>query len=145
VKYFLYFLVCWWLFVVPLAATADEGIITHRQGIFTIAHGHLLGLKSILVLKHGNPDDIRYHAEGIRTAYDHLGDAFPNGSDGGETRAKSTVWSERSKFDQLMNESDDAATAMVTSVREGDNKQQITAFKKLAGSCKECHDDFREK
>jgi cytochrome c556 len=130
---------------IPLTVSADEGTITHRQGIFKITHGHLLGLKSILLLKHGNKADILYHAEGIRMAYDHLGDAFPKGSDGEKSRAKSTVWSNRKKYDRLMKGSRDAATAMLSIARDGDNKQQVAAFKKLAGSCKACHDDFRKK
>jgi cytochrome c556 len=144
-KRFFPLLACLSLISASLVATANEGVIVHRQGIFKITHGHLLSLKSILLLKHGNPTDILYHAEGIRAAYDHLGEAFPSGSEDGETRTKQNIWSERAKFDKLMNESDEAVNAMLVSAKEENQKQQVKAFKELAGSCKTCHDDFRKK
>lgn len=128
-----------------ISARADETnpAIVHRQGIYKIAAGHMNGLKSGLFLK-GPGENLAYHAEGIVTAFQHMGNAYPEGSDKGETKAKPNIWSERAKFDEAGKKAFTAAQALVAATKAGDNAKSADAFKALGAACKGCHEDFRK-
>jgi cytochrome c556 len=65
---------------------------------------------------------------------------FPEGSGGGETRAKAEIWTDRAGFDQAMKDAQAAATAMAAVTEEA---AYVPAMKALGGSCKACHDKYR--
>lgn len=69
--------------------------------------------------------------------------AFGPGTDKGNTKAKPDIWTEQAKFkessDKLIAESAKLATAAKT----GNLDAVKTAFAATAGSCKACHDAFR--
>lgn len=127
-------------------ALADESnpVIVHRQGIYKIIGGHMGGLKSILLLKNGATENLSWHAEGIVDAFKHMGNAYPAGSDSGETKAKPAIWTDRAKFDEAGKKAFGAALALVDAAKTGNVEQSTNAFKALGGTCKACHDDFRK-
>jgi cytochrome c556 len=65
---------------------------------------------------------------------------FPEGSGGGETRAKAEIWSDRAGFDKAMQEAQAAAAAMAAVT---DEAAYMPAMKTLGGTCKGCHDKYR--
>ncbi|MEO5373422.1 MAG: cytochrome c [Alphaproteobacteria bacterium] len=132
--------------VIALDVRADETnpTIVHRQGIFKVASGHMTGLKSILVLKNGPTANLTYHADGVLAAFQHLGDAFPAGTDKGETKAKPEIWTDRAKFDAAGKKAHDAAVAMADAAKTGNTDQAAEAFKTLGKACKACHEDFKK-
>lgn len=65
---------------------------------------------------------------------------FPEGSGGGDSRAKPEIWSDRAGFDQAMKDAITAATAMAAVT---DEAAYVPAMKTLGGSCKGCHDKYR--
>lgn len=69
--------------------------------------------------------------------------AFGPGTDKGNTKAKPEVWTEQAKFkenaDKLVAESAKLSAAAKT----GNLDQIKTAFAATAGTCKACHDAFR--
>lgn len=65
---------------------------------------------------------------------------FPEGSGGGDSRAKPEIWSDRAGFDQAMKDAQAAATAMAAVTEEA---AFVPAMKTLGGSCKGCHDKYR--
>ena len=65
---------------------------------------------------------------------------FPEGSGGGETRAKAEIWTDRAGFDQAMKDAQAAAAAMAAVT---DEAAYVPAMKALGGSCKGCHDKYR--
>lgn len=65
---------------------------------------------------------------------------FPEGSGGGDTRAKAEIWSDRAGFDQAMKDAQAAATAMAAVTEES---AFVPAMKALGGTCKACHDKYR--
>ena len=65
---------------------------------------------------------------------------FPEGSGGGETRAKAEIWTDRAGFDQAMKDAQAAATALAAVTVEAD---YVPAVKALGGGCKGCHDKYR--
>lgn len=131
---------------VAITAHADEtnSAIVHRQSLYKVAAGHMNGLKSILALKDGPGANTQYHAEGIVAAFQHFGDAYPAGSDKGETKAKANIWTEQAKFKEAGQKAYGAATAMVETTKAGDKAKSLAAFKELGAACKGCHDDFRK-
>lgn len=127
------------------AARADEtnAAIVHRQGIYKVAQGHMMGLKAS-GMKDGPAKNMSYHADGLVAAFQHLGNAFPPGSDKGETKAKANIWTERAKFDEAGKTAFAAATEMAAAAKSGDREQAMAAFKNVARACKACHEDFRK-
>ena len=65
---------------------------------------------------------------------------FPEGSGGGDSRAKPEIWSDRAGFDQRMKDAQAAATAMAAVTEEA---AFVPAMKTLGGACKGCHDKYR--
>ncbi len=100
-------------------------------------------LKSILFL--GGSGDVAYHANGIKSAWEHMGNAFPEGSDKGETRAKAEIWQDMPTFQQKGKDAYMATVNLVKAAEGGDKGAQIEAFKALGGACKACHKQFRAK
>ena len=65
---------------------------------------------------------------------------FPEGSGGGDSRAKAEIWSDRAGFDKAMQEAQAAAAAMAAVT---DEAAYMPAMKTLGGGCKACHDKYR--
>jgi cytochrome c556 len=71
------------------------------------------------------------------------GDLFPEGSETGhDTRAKSTVWTDRAGFDQALEEFSAAVSQAIQAA-----PQDVEALKVATGpvfkSCKSCHEGYR--
>lgn len=128
-----------------VTAQADETnpSIVHRQGIYKIVGGHMNVLKSGLFLK-GSPDNLAWSAESIVAAFQHMGNAYPAGSDKGETKAKANIWTEPAKFQEAGKKAFGAATALAEATKAGDQAKSVEAFKALGAACKGCHEDFRK-
>jgi cytochrome c556 len=74
-------------------------------------------------------------------------DFFPAGSgieSGEKTRAKSTIWTNNADFQKQHNDFLAAAEQLNKAIASGDNKAIATAQKTLGGTCKSCHDQYRE-
>ena len=65
---------------------------------------------------------------------------FPEGSGGGDSRAKPEIWTDRAGFDQAMMDAQAAAAAMAAVTEEA---AYVPAMKALGGTCKGCHDKYR--
>lgn len=128
-----------------VAAQAEETnpAIVHRQSTYKIVSGHMGNLKAALFLK-GPTDNLVWDAESIVAAFQHMGDAYPAGSDKGDTKAKSAIWSDNEKFQAAGKKAYGAAVALVEATKSGDQAKSIDAFKTLGGACKACHEDFRK-
>lgn len=128
-----------------VAALADETnpSIVHRQAIYKIVAGHMQDLKAGLLLK-GGAENAAWNADAIVDAFKHMGNAYPEGSDKGETKAKANIWTEREKFQEAGKKAFGAAVALAEATKTGDQAKSIDAFKALGGACKACHEDFRK-
>ncbi|HTH16300.1 MAG TPA: cytochrome c [Magnetospirillum sp.] len=128
-----------------MAARAEETnpTIVHRQAIYKVVNGHMNNLKAALFLK-GQTDAVAYDADAIVAAFQHMGDAYPEGSDKGETKAKSNIWTERPKFQEAGKKAFGAAQTLAEAAKSGDQAKTTDAFKALGGACKACHEDFRK-
>lgn len=127
------------------AAQAEETnpVIVHRQAIYKIASGHMNDLKAGLFLK-GSTENLAWNAESIVDAFKHMGNAYPEGSDKGETKAKANIWTEKEKFQEAGKKAFGAAVALAEATKAGDQAKSVDAFKALGAACKSCHEDFRK-
>lgn len=124
-------------------AAENNPAIVHRQSTYSVVAGHMGSLKSILFL--GGTGNVAYHANAIKAAWENMGDAFPEGSDKGETKAKAEIWTDNATFKQKGKDAYEATLNLVKAAEGDDKKAQIAAFKALGGACKACHEDFRAK
>ncbi|MBF0164384.1 MAG: cytochrome c [Magnetococcales bacterium] len=132
--------------VSALSALAEESnpAIVHRQGIYKTMAGHMTAMKSILFLGFEAPADLAFHAQGILDGFGHMGNAYPPGSDKGETKAKPEIWTQPDKVKQRAMDAVGAAKALVAATAGTDKGATIAAFKSMGEKCKACHDDFRK-
>src|SRR3990167_9369503 len=105
-------------------ANEKNPFIVHRQGIYGVASGHMLALKSIIMLEHPAITDITYHANAMLEAFKHHGDAFPKGSDLGTTHAKSNVWTQQDDFAKKERAANQAIEQLISAAEQND-KQKI--------------------
>jgi cytochrome c556 len=61
------------------------------------------------------------------------------------TKARVTIWSNKSEFDQKAHGLEIAAAALEAAAQKGDRGAVLDAVSKVGNACKACHDDFREK
>jgi cytochrome c556 len=134
---------------ISTAAIADETNpdIIHRQGIYKIVGGHMTALRSSLLLNNEKTQgQLAFHAEGIVEAFKRMGDAYPESSKNGITKASPAIWEKPEEFREAGRNAFGAATNMLEVVQMDSGKREIMmAFRDLGASCKACHDDFRQK
>ncbi|MET1115308.1 MAG: cytochrome c [Comamonas sp.] len=68
---------------------------------------------------------------------------FGPGTEGG--KAKATVWSENAKFREHADKMQAQAAKLAAASKQGDLASLKAAFGATAGSCKACHDSFRNR
>jgi cytochrome c556 len=69
---------------------------------------------------------------------------FVEGTSGTEKGSpKATVWTERAKFDAAAKKMQDEVAKLAAAAKTNNFDQLKAAFGAAAGTCKSCHDDFR--
>lgn len=68
---------------------------------------------------------------------------FGPGTEGG--KAKPNVWTENAKFKELASKMEGEAVKLAAAAKQGDVASLKAAFGATAGSCKACHDSFRNR
>ena len=71
--------------------------------------------------------------------------AFGEGTDQGDTKAKPEIWKQSAKFKELADKFQQEAGKLASAAKSGKEADVKTAFTATAGTCKSCHDDFRNK
>ncbi len=72
--------------------------------------------------------------------------AFGPGTDkGGDTKAKAEIWSEQAKFKEASDKLVAETAKLAAAAKTGNLDAVKTAFAATGGSCKACHDAFRNK
>lgn len=70
---------------------------------------------------------------------------FGPGTDGGTTKAKAEIWSEKDKFDQGADKMVAAVGKLNAAAKMGNLDALKAAFGDTAATCKACHDSYRSK
>ncbi|NHN36139.1 cytochrome c [Pseudomaricurvus alcaniphilus] len=126
-------------------AVETKDIIKHRHGVMEAIGGHFSSIFATL----GGPQEMhsnfQFHADSIaRLAKISVG-VFPAGSGEGKTDAKAAIWEKPEDFQEAMDLFLERSETLAAVAKTGDPQQIAGAAKKLGGSCKGCHDDFKKK
>ncbi|MBK6790112.1 MAG: cytochrome c [Rubrivivax sp.] len=123
-----------------------EAAIKYRQSVMQVQNHHL---GRIFAMVNGRmPFDAKVAAEdaALLDTIDKLPFvAFIDGSDKGETNAKSEIWKQRARFDAAALKMQEDVAKLNAAAKTG----SLDAIKAAAGavgqSCKACHDDYQAK
>ena len=91
-------------------------------------------------------DQIAGHAEALATAASMAAGAFEKDTRGedGATDARDAVWENWSDFSARLATFEADTAALAEAAQSGDRAAIAAAFKKVGGSCKSCHDEYRK-
>ncbi|MBL4613264.1 MAG: cytochrome c [Magnetovibrio sp.] len=131
-------------FSAPVLADGD-GEIKYRQFVMKSIGGHMGGMASIIKGQTGNKANFQTHASGLAALSKIAGSVFPDGSDFGETQALPVIWEKPDDFAKAVKMFQSAAENLEKVARSGDMTKFGEAFGGLGKSCKNCHENFREK
>ena len=68
---------------------------------------------------------------------------FPEGSDGAASEASTDIWLDPEGFKKAVNNFELASLKLINSSKEKDFDKTVDSFRSLAGTCKGCHQKFR--
>lgn len=71
--------------------------------------------------------------------------AFGEGTDTADTKAKPEVWKQNAKFKEAADKLQTESVKLVAATKTGKEDAFKAAFTATAGTCKSCHDDFKNK
>jgi len=71
--------------------------------------------------------------------------AFGPGTDKGESKAKPEIWSNKAKFDDAANKLQAEMVKLEAAAKTGNLDNIKVAVNATGGTCKSCHDDFKNK
>ncbi len=123
-----------------------EDAIKYRKAAFTVTGAHFGRLGQMAQGK--TPFDAKVASENAEVAASMAKlpwAAFTEGSDVGDTKAKPEIWKQNAKFKELAEKFQLDSAKLVAAAKTGKEDVFKTAFTTVQGSCKSCHDDFRNK
>ena len=68
---------------------------------------------------------------------------FPEGSDGAPSEASADIWLDQDGFKKAVNNFELASLKLINKSKEKDFDMTVESFRSLAGTCKGCHQKFR--
>lgn len=129
------------------AQAKPEDSIAYRQGVYKII-GWNFGPMAAMV-KGEKPYDkeaFAKHAANVAAVAPMALEGFGPGTDkGAPTKAKPEVWSKMDDFKSKMAKMNEEATKLAAVARTGTLDDIKKQFGATGGSCKACHDDYRNK
>jgi cytochrome c556 len=129
-----------------LAQQKPEDAIKFRKGAYQVI-GYYTGQMGAMV-KGQRPFDQKTFVRNsgiVETMSQVVPDAFPAGSDKGDTRAKPEIWQDQDKFKSALERFQAEAAKMSEVSKQGNADQIKNQFGALAKACSNCHDNFRTK
>jgi len=132
----------------PAGPTPAERAIEYRQAVYKIVAGNFGPLSQVAQGKADfKADNVAKQATRLSQIATFVGDAYPDVSKEGKTRALPAVWTNRKEFDQLVA---DFATHTKNLADVAENSSSAgeefkAAVAAVGNDCKSCHDKFRAK
>ena len=132
----------------PAGPTPAERAIEYRQAVYKIVAGNFGPLSQVAQGKaEFNAESAGKQATRLAQIATFVGDAYPDISKDGKTRALPAIWSNRKEFDQIVA---DFATHTKTLSEVVENSSSAgdelkAAVAAVGNDCKACHDKFRSK
>lgn len=128
------------------AHTHEDPAVDYRMGLMTVV-GWNFGTMGGMVKGKIPFDATEFAKRADRVAYlsDQLVEGFPKGSEKGEhSSAKAAIWANFDDFQSKAGDFSREAKLLATVAKGGDDTKSKEQFKKVAGTCKACHDKYKE-
>jgi len=128
--------------------TPAERAIEYRQAVYKIVAGNFGPLSQVAQGKAEFKGDVATkQATRLAQIATFVGDAYPDISKEGKTRALPAIWANRKEFDQVVADfathTKTLAEVVENSSSAGDELKAAVAA--VGNDCKSCHDKFRSK
>lgn len=131
--------------LVAHAETNPEEIVKYRQAVMKSQAAHMAASAAIVQGKVDFKDQLADHVKALEAMNRDLTSLFPKGSEGGNSKALSEVWSNTAEFQKHAKDAQQKSAALAKAVAAGDTHNYGARLKELQESCKGCHKDFRKK
>jgi len=118
------------------------GIVKERMDNFKKSQNNLKAIRRLI--RDGDAEPVVPLADEIRAWAARIPEYFPEGSGGAPSEAADTIWQDFKGFRDAARRHEDAAEALVKLARNGDVSRLNQAFGEVAGTCKACHQRFRQ-
>ena len=120
----------------------QAGVIAERKANFK---ANAAAIKAInAALGGGDFDTVIMQASTIADWARVMPDYFPENSDSGNTKARADIWMDFDGFKSRASANEQAALTLISTAKAGDVSATIGALKALGGTCKSCHDNFKD-
>jgi len=132
----------------PAGPTPAERAIEYRQAVYKVVAGNFGPLSQVAQGKaEFKAESAARQATRLSQIATFIGDAYPDISKEGKTRALPAIWSNRKEFDQIAvdfaTHTKTLAEVVENSSSAGDELKAAVAA--VGNDCKACHDKFRSK
>ena len=118
----------------------------YRKAAFTVTAAHFSRMGAMATGK--APFDAKVaadNAEIVASMAKLPWAAFGEGTEAGDTKAKPEIWKQSAKFKEAADKLQAESVKLVAATKTGKEDAFKAAFTATAGTCKSCHDDFRNK
>jgi cytochrome c556 len=132
----------------PPAPTPAERAIEYRQAVYKVVAGNFGPLAQVAQGKaEFKADAAGKSAARLAQIATFVGDAYPDISKDGKTRALPEVWTNRTEFDALVKDfvTHTAALARISQTATSASDEYKAAVGAVGNDCKSCHEKFRSK
>ena len=130
----------------PAGPTPAERAIEYRQAVYKVVAGNFGPLSQVAQGKAEFKGELASkQAARLAQIATFVGDAYPDVSREGKTRALPAIWSNRAEFDQLVQDFT-AHTRTLADVAENSSsagEELKAAVAAVGNDCKACHEKFR--
>jgi cytochrome c556 len=123
-----------------------EDAVKYRKAAFTITATHFGRLGAMAQGK--VPFDAKIATENAEIVAEMAKlpwHAFGEGTETAETKAKPEVWKQSAKFKEAAEKLQNESVKLVAAAKTGKEDAFKAAFASTGGTCKSCHDDFKNK
>jgi cytochrome c556 len=126
-------------------AATDEAAIEYRQKVLTAMGANFGAIADIFKnkLPYGK-DRIAEHARLLKGNVGMISSAFKQEAATGKTDAKAAIWKESSKFEEKIKALETEVAAFEKIAASGSPQEIGGQLRKVGGTCKACHDDYRK-
>ena len=136
------------LFAITVDAVAQhkpEAVIHYRQSAMTLIGWNFGSLSAMVKGKLAwDAKEFALRSERIAQLAPQIQEGFAKGSDkGAETDAKAEIWANPEDFQSKITDLVNASKALADVAKNSDEAKDKEEFKKLAGTCKSCHDKYK--
>jgi cytochrome c556 len=126
--------------------TKPEDAVKYRKAAFTVTAAHFGRMGAMASGK--VPFDAKVaveNAEIVANIVKLPWHAFGEGTETAESKAKPEVWKQSAKFKEAADKLQAESVKLVAATKTGKEDAFKAAFSATAGTCKSCHDDFKNK